>query len=163
MKKKIVDIASILLAIVGTRYWDKKILDNRNAQLNLLRMQRDILDHWLTMKERMVSLDFYLKKIDCKKIGIYGLSLLGNHLYEELHHSEYVTKLVGIDQADIYDNFEMELVKPGEPLDDIELVIVTAISDYSAVESLLKTCYAGKIMSIQQVINECEKFYSYTM
>lgn len=152
-------VAAGLAAVIGVRYFDKKLLNEYNQQLYKMGMQRDVLDHMLSLKHSHMKIDMYLKKMGYKKVGIYGLTMLGSHVYEELHSSEYVSRLVGIDRRRIYDNYDMEIFRPEEDFAPLDLIIVTALGDYEKIVSMLSKVFPGRIMSIQQIINECESIY----
>lgn len=150
------------VAIGLTRYADKKLLEKKQNQIDRLYAQVDVLDRFLTMKEKNVSIDSFLKENDFHSVGIYGLAMIGNHLYEEMKKSNYITKLVGIDRSEINDNFDMEIRKNTDDFSDLDVILVTALSDYNGIKRLLQTNYNGEIKSIQDIVGECEKNYSYS-
>lgn len=161
MKNNFIKLFGMFFVIAGVRYGDKKVFEKRNRQLALINAQNEVLDHWLTMKERNISILDFLNKNQYTKIGIYGLSMLGNHLYEELYGKKEIKRLIGIDRSNIHDNYNMKIYKPEDNFEDIDLIIVTAVLDFESIVNVLEKKHKVKIMSIQQVINECEKFYSY--
>lgn len=148
-----------LAAVVGVRYFDKKLFKKQNEQLCRVRMQRDVLDHLLSLKHDQINIDVYLRKMGFKRVGIYGLTMLGSHLYEELSQSEYVSRLVGIDRSEIHDNYNMDIFSPEDDFNPLDLIIVTVSGNYENIVSKLRGVFSGKIMSIQQIINECETIY----
>ncbi|MCM1216988.1 MAG: hypothetical protein NC548_21025 [Lachnospiraceae bacterium] len=159
MFKRWGNIVAGLAAVIGVRYLDKKLLVQRNEQLYKLNVQRDILDHMLTLKQNQLNMDVYLKKMGYRRVGIYGLTMLGSHVYEELHESDYIIRLVGIDRREICDNYDMNIYKPEENFNPLDLIIVTVLNGYEGIASKLGETFSGKIMSIQQIINECETIY----
>lgn len=158
MKRKKNIIIALLLVIV-VRYFDNKVIQKRTQKMELMLQQRNVLDRWLTLKRRNLSIDKYLEQYGYKKVGIYGLSMLGGHLYNELCHSSVVTRLIGIDRAAVNEYPDMEVFKPDEDFGDIDVVIVTALGDYGNIANKLQEKHSGKIVAMQQVINECEKYY----
>ena len=153
------NIIIAFLLVVFVRYFDNKMIQKRNQQLELVRQQREVLDRWLTLKRRKVSIDNYLEQHGYKKVGIYGLSIIGGHLYNELCHSSIVTRLIGIDRAAVREYSDIEVFKPDEDFGDVDVIIVTALGDYENIANKLRTRYSGDIVSMQQVINECGKYY----
>lgn len=147
-----------LLLVIGVRYFDNKVIQKRTRKMELMLQQRNVLDCWLTLKRRNLSIDKYLEEYGYKKVGIYGLSILGGHLYNELCHSSVVTRLIGIDRTAVNEYSDIEVFKPNEDFGEIDVIIVTALGDYKNVANKLRERYSGKIVSMQQVITECSKY-----
>lgn len=144
-----------LLGIGICKYFEDKVCGQKEARIERNNLFIQTLDRWMTLRDNGVSIEQYLRKLDCKKVAIYGLGMIGNHLYEELRRTEI--EIVGIDRADIYNNYQMPIYKPDDCFEDIDLIIVTS-SGYEAVFQKLRENYTGEIVSFQQLLSACEEF-----
>lgn len=153
----------ITLGILGIIYTNRKMIGRRNEQLNTANKVKDIFDRWLTLKEQGISFERYLQDNDVKKVGIYGLGLMGNHLYEDLIKTSYKDSIIGIDKSEIHDNYKMNIKKPDENLEGVDIIIVTVSSGYNAVENELRKHYSGKIVSLENMLSACENYYTYVL
>ena len=127
----------ILLGFGICKYFADKLNKEKDYTIEKKNLYIQILDRLLVLRERGISLNKYL--------------------YEALKGTE--VELIGIDKSKVYNNFRMPIYKPDYNLNDIDLIIVTPF-DYKEIFHDLQK-YHKKIISIHQLLNECEK-YLYT-
>ena len=149
------DLLFFFLGMGICRYLGNKTNQEKNCRNEVNTTYVEILDQWMSLKNKNVSISRLLKEENCKKIAIYGLGMIGNHLYEELIDTEI--DIVGIDQTEIYNNFKMSIYKPDEFPKDIDLIIVTPLK-YETIYLKLRENYDGRIMSLQQILSMCENY-----
>lgn len=137
------------------KYFDDKIYKMKDCKIENRNITIDIMDRWLTLHDKGISIERYLKDKNYKKVAIYGLGMLGNHLYEELKKAQ--VDIIGIDRADIHDNFQMPIYKPYDCFGDVDIIIVTPLS-YDAIFQQLRENYEGSIISLWQLLSECETY-----
>lgn len=156
-KKMITKKSGIMFLLGGVicKYFEDKVSGEKEAAIERNNLFIQTLDRWMTLRDNGISIEQYLKKLNCKKVAIYGLGVIGNHLYEELRRTEI--EIVGIDRADIYNNYQMPIYKPGGCFEDIDLIIVTP-SGYKKIFQELSENYNGEIVSFQQLLSACEEF-----
>ena len=118
-------VYSFIGGIVFSRYFTGKVSDKINYRIEKNNANVDLLNRWLTLRDRNISIARYLEDNEYKKVAIYGLGMLGNHLYEEVRKTGI--EIAGIDQAEIYNNFDMKIYKPLEIFDGVDLIIVTPL------------------------------------
>lgn len=152
MKKKVCFL--IILGAVICKYFADKVLREKKYDIEKKNIHIETLNRWLTLRDKGISIERYLKEKNVKKVAIYGLGMIGNHLYEELRQTG--TEIVGVDQSDIYNNFQMPVYKPDGCFEDVDLIIVTPL-EYDKICDNLKQ-YNGKIISFAQLLSECEAF-----
>lgn len=148
------NILAFLMGLGICRYFGQKVDRQKDKKIEIDNILIDILDRWMTLREQGSSLEEYLKQNNYKKAAIYGLGLIGNHLYEELVNSEI--EIIGIDKADIYNNFKMPIYKPDDSFGDADIIIVTPVSGYDTILRTLEQNYHGKIVSFQQLLSDWE-------
>ena len=110
-----------------------------------------IYDKWMTLKDSGVSLAAILERRGYKSVAIYGMGELGKHLYSELEKSGVEVKCY-IDRKDT--NIPLKHYYPNEMIEGIDAIIVTAVMSYHEVYELYENHYSGRIISIEEIINE---------
>ena len=145
-----------VLGMSATRHFLNKIMKEKERKIERQNADIEMLERWMTLRDKGIAIDRYLQDLNCRKVAIYGLAMLGNHLYEELKKTNI--EIAGIDRADIYDNYQMPIYKPDDVgYGDIDLIIVTSYS-YEKIYPSLRKLYKGKIMSLRQLISESERY-----
>ena len=156
--KKMITKKSGIMFFLGVgicKFFADKVSREKEAAIDRNNLFIHTLDRWMTLRDNGILIEQYLRQLGCKKIAIYGLGMIGNHLYEELRRTEI--EIVGIDRADIYNNYQIPIYKPDDCFEDIDLIIVTPFG-YDEVFQKLRENYTGKIVSFQQLLSACEEF-----
>jgi hypothetical protein len=110
-----------------------------------------MLDLWMTLRERKISVENFLSKMGMKRIAVYGGGIFGRHLCHELRDS-------GIEVACIMDKNQdvaiegLETIEPGKPIGLADAIIVTPFMQYTQIKDQLKRCYPCEIISIEAVL-----------
>lgn len=114
-----------------------------------------ILDQWMDLKENGISVKKYFEDRGYRKIAIYGMAKMANHLIRELELSD-VEIVYGIDRNSdmIYGKFPV--VSPEAALPAADVVIVTPTFDFKNIESNLKEKVKCPVVSLEDVIFYCK-------
>lgn len=115
------------------------------------KIYKQILETWMTLKDRKVTVDYFLKKKGIRTIAIYGAGILGRHLYCELSDTE-ITVLCFLDKSRKADISEARTIVPGDPLEDIDAIVITPIMEYEKIKDDLEQWYDFDIISLETVI-----------
>lgn len=145
-----------LTVVTLCRVLDNKVFHGLNDKLEQESLNMLLLERWFTLRDKEIPLSRYIESIGCNRVAIYGMGQYGNHLYEELRKTNLT--LIGIDRANIYNNFQIPIRKPEDDLSDIDLIIVTPYLQYKEIAENLRQRYAGKMMSLEELIAECETY-----
>lgn len=95
----------------------------------------------------------YLTKEGIHSVAIYGMSFVGERLYDELSGSDIEVKYAIDKNADhIYS--EMELVKPDDELEPVDAIIVTAVFYFDEIAKLLEEKTDMKVLSLEDILND---------
>ena len=156
--KKTCKIAVFFLAlgILLERILNSKALQGLNKRMERISLNSALVERWFTLRDKGISLADYIRSQSCESVAIYGLADFGNHVYEELVGTDI--KLIGVDRADIYNNFKMPIRKPEDDMSDIDMIIVTPYLQYEDICKTLRKHYTGRIISLEALITECEKY-----
>ncbi len=106
---------------------------------------------WLQIYHEGKTLEKYFVDNNWKTIAIYGMGHFGCCLYDELEDTSIKVKYA-IDQ-----NFEcmkeiLEIKKPDDELEYVDVVIVTAIHDYDEIKEKLSQKVKCPIVSLEEII-----------
>lgn len=128
-------------------YKTQKLADKHLAIMNLLSM-------WLQNKENGLKIEDYLKERKIKKIAIYGMSFVGERLYDELEHSDIeVVYCIDKNANNIYK--DIDVLSPDSELEkkeSVDAIIVTAFMFFDEIEANLKEKVNIPILSIDDIV-----------
>lgn len=112
-----------------------------------------MMNQWVKVKQKGKNLSEYFEKSGYKKIAIYGMNYAGNTLVEEMKGTK--TEVVyGIDRnADsIYS--DLDIVSAGDDLEEVDAVVVTAITFFDEIEEQLSQKMSCPILSLEDILYE---------
>lgn len=152
MNKWLILILGIALGIGIDRVNLKKVLQEKEKDLERYRENFFVMGEWLTMFERKQTIVAALKKRGITNVGIYGMGILGSHLYKQLEKSEIkVTYL--IDRNDIKGVYSAEVVKPNQILKNTDAVIVTPVYQFENIKRAIQEYNTMDVISLKTLIN----------
>lgn len=157
MKKGLIGIlAAVTGAGVGATTVGKKmgnkinsLQEMSNKHLALFQM----MNQWVKVKQEGKNLSQYFEKNNYKNIAIYGMSYAGETLVEELRSTVTIVKY-GIDKnADkIYS--DIDIISMEEDLQDVDAIVVTAITFFDEIEEKLEEKIDCPIISLEDILYE---------
>lgn len=157
MKKGII---SALSALTGAAIGASVMGNVVNKETNKAQAMSDkhlalflMMNQWVRVKQEGKNLSSYFVKNGYKKIAIYGMSYAGETLLEELKNSE-VEIAYGIDKnADgIY--ADVDIVSADDNLEDVDAIVVTAITFFDEIEEKLSQKIICPIISLEDILYE---------
>lgn len=127
----------------------KKGWESSNKHLELFRM----MSKWVELKQKGKSLADYFEKNGYKKIAIYGMSYAGEALLGELKGST-VAAAYGIDKNADAIYADIDVVTMDDNLDEVDAVVVTAITFFDEIEEQLSKKMECPIISLEDILYE---------
>lgn len=112
-----------------------------------------ILDIWLTLKEKGIELSDLFQKKGISSVAIYGIGLLGKHLYYELKNSKIEVKFV-IDRSRSIGESNLSLYRPEDELPEVDIIVITPTYAYSEISAQLAARGYENVISLEWVVNE---------
>lgn len=112
-----------------------------------------MMNQWVRVKQEGKNLSEYFKKNGYQKIAIYGMSYAGETLVEELKNTG-IEVAYGIDRNSDFIYAEVEVRSVEEELDDVDAVVVTAITFFNTIEEKLSEKVSCPIISLEDVLYE---------
>lgn len=129
----------------------KKVIDRKTEHQAKMKEFYELLIAWLTLKQENKSLSDYFTKNNYKTVAIYGMKELGERLLEELQGSEIEIKYIIDRNADeIYS--DLDIYTPDDELEDVDVVVVTAIHYFDEIEAEMSNKMSCPIISLEDVI-----------
>ena len=137
-----------------------KTSDNRIKKINKKAERSDlyykIANQWLLNIQAGRTIKTFFDKSEIKNIAIYGMGSLAEILYNELKNTDITVKYY-IDQcADTMISTEegcnvIGIDEIGQR-EEVDAIIVTPVFDFDSIADKLKRVYAGKVISLDEVI-----------
>lgn len=153
-------ILPVLLSVAGTAagygaasYKEKKKTKiqkeyaDKHLQLYLM------MNQWVQVKQEGKSIADYLDKEGYKNVAIYGMNYVGETLLRELAGTDISVKY-GIDRKAETIYSDIKVVVPHDDLENVDAVIVTAITVYDEIEGLLSEKLNCPILSLEDILYE---------
>lgn len=130
---------------------DVSIVNCRSASI------MNIFDHWLWIKEDGKSLLSYFQAKRYKEIAIYGIGKVGKHLLTELKDSP-IKVIYGIDKQGQRLQYSFPVYGMDAKLPKADVIVVTVAYEFEKIYRELKQKFAGRIISIEEVLEwtDCE-------
>lgn len=157
MKKGVVGALSLLVGaaggaigvgrVTGTKINDKQQMANKHLALFLM------MNQWVKVKQQGKNLTAYFERNGFKKIAIYGMSYAGETLVEELRGSN-VEVAYGIDQKADTIYADINIVSMEGELDEVDAIVVTAITFFDEIEEKLSEKVSCPIISLEDILYE---------
>lgn len=157
MKKGVISVLSVLAgAAVGAGAIEKiesEKLDKARAMSNKHLELFKMMTQWVKVKQEGKDIASYFEKNGYQKIAIYGMSFAGETLLGEFKDSD-ITVAYGIDKnaASIYS--DVDIVSMDDELDEVDAVVVTAITFFDEIEEQLSEKLECPIISLEDILYE---------
>lgn len=113
----------------------------------------DILIRWMELRQEEKVLSGWFKRNGYKRIAVYGMRELGVLVYNELL-LEKLDVICAIDRNCESLNLDIAVIKPGDDLPDIDVIIVTAPHYYEQIKNELENITRADIVSVEDIIFE---------
>ena len=124
---------------------------NYEKRLNKYRSYWKLFDNWLTLKEQNKELKYYLLSKGFRKIAIYGIGMVGQHLLTELENTE-IEIAFGIDGKGDSLKQKFPVYTLNDELPRIDGVIVTVGYEFQSIKQKLQNKGIQNIISLEQMI-----------
>ena len=135
-------------------------LRDGNKEINqvsntLIRKQMHLLNRWIMNMEQGYTPEDFFRNVGCNKIAIYGLGMLGEHLYQQLKDSTIeiaygidnkLTSVPGLSEK------HLQIKKVDESLDEVDAIVITTLKDIESIKKMLMQKMKCNIITIEDVL-----------
>lgn len=157
MKKTVISILSTLAGAVLGAGAVGKVSSDKTKKVQLMSDKHLALflmmNQWVSVKQEGKSLGTYFEMNGYKKIAIYGMSYAGETLVNELKNTE-ITVAYGIDQRADSLYTDLDIVTIEDDLEDVDAIVVTAITFFEEIEEQLLEKVNCPILSLEDILYE---------
>ena len=115
-----------------------------------------LLTSWLYLAQSGVSLGLRLKEAGCTHMAIYGMGVLGRHLYKELKANDIIIDYL-IDRCQVGIDFEEPVYRLQDDLPETELIIVTVSIEAAEIVRKLNVQKRMRSLTMEEVIRKYGK------
>lgn len=112
-----------------------------------------LLNYWMYIKQRNITLEGWFKKKGFKKIAIYGMKELGERLYDELIDTDIEISCV-VDQNKKGVLASYEVLDLNDEIPQVDVVIVTSYYYFDEILRSLKPKVSCPILPLEYVIQD---------
>lgn len=151
-------VISVLSALTGAAVGAGAVEKRKGEKLNQMRALSDkhlqlfkMMTQWVKVKQDGKNLSTYFKENGYKKIAIYGMSFAGETLLDELKNSG-ITVAYGIDKNADALYTDVNIVTTDEVLEEVDVVVVTAITFFDEIEEMLAEKMDCPIISLEDIL-----------
>lgn len=145
----------LCLGIVGGILIDRlsvhKVLQQKNQELESANEKFFILGEWLTMEEQGKKIADVLRARGISSIAIYGMGVLGNHLYQQLESSQISVTYI-IDQKPLKGIYAARVCGIEEKLTGVEAVVVTPIYQFEKIKKAILEHNDVPVISLRSLL-----------
>lgn len=161
MKKGVVSVWSMLTGVtagtvigavgigkrMGKRIDEKSEMSDKHLALMLL------LNQWLITKQEGKSIVDFFHRESIKSIAIYGMSYVGERLYDELKDTDIEVKYAIDKNADVI-YADIDIVTPDDELELVDAIIVTPVFYFESISEMLEQKTKIPILSLEDILYE---------
>lgn len=112
-----------------------------------------LLDTWMYLREKNISLDRYLLEYGYKNVALYGLGTFARHLIKELSESEVQISYI-IDRNRDVQCPGMIVKSISQDLPEVDAVIVTVIYEFDSIWQTMRELVNCPVLSLAEIIKE---------
>lgn len=111
----------------------------------------NVMNQWMQALHADKSMERYLVDAGYEKIAIYGISNIGERLFEELAESN-ITIAYAIDKNRELSNCDVNVYKPTDVLPPVDLIVVTTALYFYEIKRQLQEKVKCPIISIEELV-----------
>lgn len=157
MKKGIISAISMLVGAVASAGVIGKVEGDRLSRTQSMSDKHFALflmmNQWVKVKQEGKNLSDYFERNGYKRIAVYGMSYAGETFVDELKESK-IEVVYGIDQNAHSLYSDVDIVSTEDTLEDVDAVVVTAITFFDEIEEKLSQKLDCPIVSLEDVLYE---------
>lgn len=157
MRKGCIAVLSTILGaaagVVTSKVISDKTINEKTGKVDKFKNYYNMLNQWLMIKQEGKSLEKWFIENEYKTVAIYGMGEMGNRLYDELKNTSIEVKY-GIDKNAGSTYSDLEVLSIDDCLEEVDVVIVTAIFAFDEIEEEIGDVILTPIISLEDIIYE---------
>lgn len=157
MKKRGI-ISLILILLMGILTFVLEL--NRKKKINSIKELSDkhlrmfkMMNRWVEIRQEGKSIGSFFVDNKYKTVIIYGMHYTGERLLQELKETS-ISVICGIDRNADHIYSDIDIINCEDSIPDSDVIVVTAISFFDEIETLLSQKVKCPIVSLEDIIYE---------
>lgn len=142
--------------ILTDRFSVHKVLEQKNEELESAKEKFFVLGEWLTMLEQGKTAADVLRDKGISVIAIYGMGVLGSHLYQQVKNSGICVSYI-IDQKPLKGIYDAKVCGIEEKLIGVEAVVVTPVYQFEKIRETILEYNDVVVISLRDLLEQGER------
>ena len=135
----------------GIMYTILKYFEKPTEHVDKYRSYYNMQNQWILQEDKGDTVDKLLKKRGYKKIAIYGMGNIGEHLYNTLKDTD-IEVSYGIDGNAVDTDYEIKIYSPDDELPGVDAIVVTVPFAFEAIKNNLGEKTSNEIVSLEHIL-----------
>lgn len=132
----------------------RKLEAKENTNVKMYISYYRLLEKWMLLREKRISINRYFEKNGISNIIIYGMGKMTHHLLEDLKDSE-INIVCAIDRGAFAMNNEFPIISGEADIPEADCIIVTPVYDIDTIKQRLDGKTVVPIISLSEIVNDC--------
>lgn len=140
--------------VTGAKFAEKILshpLQEKQMEAEKFQLLYRMMGTWVELKQKGIDITEYFRQYGYSRIAIYGMSLAGQILYNELKMTE-IQVLYAIDKNKDDVPSEIAIYSPEEMLPEVDIIVVSAISYYEEILDVLQEKVDYAIVPLDDIV-----------
>lgn len=143
----------VVVGILVDRFFVRKVLEQKNKELESAKEKFFVLGEWLTMMEQGKTVSDVLRERGISVIAIYGMGVLGSHLYQQVKNSGISVSYI-VDQKPLKGIYEAKICGIEEKLTGVEAVVVTPVYQFAKIKEAILEYNDVVVISLRDLLEQ---------
>lgn len=151
--KKILPFTLGCMTGAGIVYTILKYFEKPTEHIDKYRSYYNMQNQWTLQEDNGNPIDKLLKNRGYKKIAIYGMGNVGEHLFKTLKNTD-IEVAYGIDGNAVDTDYEVKIYSPDDDLPEVDAIVVTIPFAYESIKNNLEEKTSNEIVSLEHILFE---------
>lgn len=125
-----------------------------NSNIKMYISYYQLLEQWMLLREKKISVKHYFEKQGIRNIIIYGMGKMSHHLLEDLKGSD-INIVCAIDKGAFHMNSEFPIISGETEIPEADCIIVTPVYDIDNIRRILERKTPVSVVSLSEVVAQC--------
>ncbi len=151
LKVAIGGVAGFIIGVIRQHKEERQQIFQLQNKINKFQSYYNVLIDWMILKQSGKSLGEKILQKGYMTIAIYGMGELGKCLYADINPNSIEIKYA-IDSGGSHDYETIPVVGIDGVMDNVDVIIVTAIYDFDDIKEKLENIVSCPIVSLAELI-----------
>lgn len=145
-------LTGVLAGAAIDRICVRKVLEEKNDRIEKTQANLLILEEWLALYRGGCSVADVLRDRGFLSVAIYGMGILGNHLYQELDRSSVQVKYI-MDRRTVKGVYHGKICGAEEKVSGVDAIIVTPVYQFEEIKKQIQKSNDVQVISLRDLLD----------